>query len=317
MLMFCCWLPGTPAKPSIRSSYQMDCPQCHNNETNSSGICLVCGYHTEEPPKKIEEAKHESPSPKSDLPQWRQELSERLQSIKQKNESNVKAVAPVVAPAPAIDKPRHQPNPVPKSRRQAAASPAPCPPAPQQKILAPLDKADPKEIEKLIDKAVSRQSVPSPEKQHSLSSTSVPIKEQTDFYEEKLILLSRTLAGLVDLMIVALCTGIIIIASDYFSGIIALDFISFAVYSVLFLMIQLVYSIFFLAASTQTIGMMITDLRIVGRDGRRPLLRQIFSRCFSYLLSLFVLGIGLAWSLFDAENRCFHDRLSGTQVVRI
>jgi uncharacterized RDD family membrane protein YckC len=294
----------------------MDCPQCHNNETNSSGVCLVCGYHTEEPPKIIEEANHESPSPKSDLPQWRQELSERLQAIKQKKDSNVKAAPPVVPPAPVIDKPRHQPNPVPKPR-QTAASPAPRPPAPQQKILAPLAKADPQEIEKLIDKAVSRQSVQSPEDRPSLPSASVPIKEQPDFYEEKLILLSRTLAGLVDLMIVALCAGIIIIASDYFSGIITLDFISFTVYSALLLLTHLVYSIFFLAASTQTIGMMITDLRVVGRDGRRPLLRQIFSRCFGYLLSLFVLGIGLAWSLFDAENRCFHDRLSGTQVVRI
>jgi uncharacterized RDD family membrane protein YckC len=294
----------------------MDCPQCHNNEINSFGVCLVCGYHTEEPPKIIEEANDESSLSKSDLPQWRQELSERLQAIKQKKESNVGTAPPVVSPAPAIDKPRHRPNPVSKSR-QAAAGPAPSTPAPQQKILAPLAKADPQEIERLIDKAVSHQSVQSSEDRPSLSSAFVPTKEQTDFYEEKLILLSRTLTGLVDLMIVALCTGIIIIASDYFSGIITLDFFSFTVYSALFLLTHLVYSIFFLAASTQTIGMMITDLRVVGRDGKRPLLRQIVCRCFGYLLSLFVLGIGLAWSLFDDENRCLHDRLSGTQVVRI
>ena len=38
--------------------------------------------------------------------------------------------------------------------------------------------------------------------------------------EGKLILLSRTLSGLVDLLIVVLCTGVFIIAADYFSGIV-------------------------------------------------------------------------------------------------
>ena len=86
--------------------------------------------------------------------------------------------------------------------------------------------------------------------------------------EGKLILLSRTLSGLVDLIIVLLCSGVCIIAADFFSGIIALDTISYLIFSVLFLLIYFFYSLFFLAASNQTIGMMITDLRVVDADLR-------------------------------------------------
>ena len=135
--------------------------------------------------------------------------------------------------------------------------------------------------------------------------------------EGKLILLSRTLSGLVDLIIVLLCSGVCIIAADFFSGIIALDTVSYLIYSVLFLLTYFFYSIFFLAASSQTIGMMITDLRVVDADGGRPSISQLLRRGFGHLASLLVLGLGLLWSLFDRESQCFHDRISDTRVIRL
>ena len=135
--------------------------------------------------------------------------------------------------------------------------------------------------------------------------------------ENKYILLSRTLSGLIDLIIVVLCTVAFIIAADSFAGIVTLDGISAIEYAVLFLLIFFLYSIFFLAASGQTVGMMITDLKVVGILNSRPSIGQLFIRCFGYLLSLFVFGFGLLWSFFDRKNRCFHDRLSDTSVIRI
>ena len=88
-------------------------------------------------------------------------------------------------------------------------------------------------------------------------------------------------------------------------------------FSGLFLLVYFFYSIFFLAASNQTLGMMITDLRVVGSDEGRPLIRQLVGRCFGYLISLMGLGIGLLWSLFDRESLCFHDRVSHTHIIRI
>jgi uncharacterized RDD family membrane protein YckC len=288
----------------------MDCPQCHNDEISPSGACLVCGYRLQQP-SPASEADSRIPAPKSELPQWRLELSERLQTLKQKKDSELISGPPDAPPAVTVDPPSLKRNPSPKTK-QSTAVPTPGTPAPQQKMLAPV--AEPADVEKLIDKAVARQSAPSLEKQASAPASIVSVHQQPELHEDKLILLSRTLTGLIDLMFVTLCTGIFFSASDYFSGIATLDAISFAA---LFLCIYLIYSIFFLMASTQTIGMMITDLRVVGYDGRRPCLYQILARCFAYLPSLIVCGIGLALSLFDDENRCFHDRISRTRIIRI
>jgi len=206
-------------------------------------------------------------------------------------------------------------------------APKPLAPIPRQKTLEPLQQetpgakpagkaADPVEIRHLIDTVVSRQS-PSAEIPAALDEGSGAAAEPFADSEGKLILLSRTLSGLVDLICVVLCTGSFILAADFFSGIIVLDSISLADFCVLLLLTYFIYSLFFLAASSQTIGMMITDLRVVAVGKPRPSLKQWVARCFAYLGSLLGLGIGLAWSLFNRENVCLHDRLSGTRVVRI
>jgi uncharacterized RDD family membrane protein YckC len=296
----------------------MNCPQCRNSEISSALICLVCGYHLDGKAEITEEIGKEEAAPAipstpstpsgGELPPWRQELSERLRAIRQDKESR-KSALPAIAPVASVDSPQRLRNFVPQVRK-THSEPKSRTPAPQQKLLTPIDPKDPKEVERLIDKAVRRKPVQSSEDRSS--GLAIPVS-----YEDKLILLSRTLSGLIDLMLITLCAGIFIIASDYFSGIIALDSFSFAGYAALFLLIYLIYSIFFLAASTQTIGMMITDLRLVGNDGKRPFLYQIIGRCCVFLLSLFGLGIGLAWSLFNSESSCFHDLISRTRVIRV
>ena len=37
----------------------------------------------------------------------------------------------------------------------------------------------------------------------------------------------------------------------------------------------------------------------------------------TYIIALLGLGLGLLWGCFDGKNRCLHDRLSGTRVMRI
>ncbi len=330
----------------------MGCPQCQSNEISDSGLCLVCGYQME-PDKPAEETdaigKEEDsprstvevdrsgnaklPEEKEDLPQWRQELSQRLQAIKEKREHAGDAppragvVPPIVLPVKPAENPPAG-NSAPKLARMPVRPPEkpllPRIPAPRQKTLQPVDpkpmpapenKApEPEEIQKLIDSAVSRQSAISPVPDSEISRPAPPRPSHS---EGKLILLTRTLSGLIDLIFIILCTGAFIIAADYFSGIVVLDSLSLVNFAVLFLMTYLIYSIYFLVASGQTIGMMITELRVTGSDDRRPPLRRLLSRCFGYLLSLLVLGIGLLWGLFDRESLCFHDRISQTRVVRL
>ena len=96
-----------------------------------------------------------------------------------------------------------------------------------------------------------------------------------------------------------------------------MDTFSWINYCLLFLATYFVYSLFFLGTIGQTVGMMMTDLRVVDGQKKRPLIRQILGRLSSFIPSLLVFGVGLIWGIFDRESRCLHDRLSGTHVVRI
>jgi len=324
----------------------MGCPQCHNDEISSSGMCLYCGFQVEAntPESPVQEGENEArtfsgaieidysdskkePEGKEEIPGWRRELSERLKAIRQKREQVSVPVKPQAAAVPSISSvPRPRPAPVPdrpaemfRKRAPARAQEKPSGPVPQQKILQPVHTPVPKapspgEVQKIIDDAMSRRSpAPAAGTPREISFSAAP-KEAG---EGKLILLSRTLSGLVDLIFVVLCTGVFVIAADVFSGILIVDSISVLNFSGLFLLIYLFYSLFFLATSNQTLGMMITDLRVVGWGEKRPLIGQLVGRCFSYLISLMVLGIGLVWSLFDRESLCFHDRVSHTHIIRI
>jgi uncharacterized RDD family membrane protein YckC len=266
---------------------------------------------------------------------WRQELSERLQAIRQKREASgalkslkieerrtsIPVPSTTSIPLPTVPQSRFVEGP--PIRRSALK---PLTPIPRQKTLEPLrhepsrdgslgKQSDPKAIQALIDNAISRKSQPS-ENADEVIEFIDPVEGEFPEHEGKLILLSRTLCGLVDLIIVLLSTGMLILAADFASGIIALDAVSYLYFSLLFLLTYFFYSLFFLAASNQTIGMMITELRVVGIYHERPSLRQIFRRCAGFLVSLLGLGFGLIWGFFDRESLCFHDRFSDTQVMR-
>jgi uncharacterized RDD family membrane protein YckC len=334
----------------------MECPRCRNSEFSSEGICLACNYRVEpkETATETESIKNENgnfkkrsagnqdppaetPDPRNpdQLPPWRKELTQRLAALKHDNNTgentgqlpkeddasarrtvsadiNAKPAALPAEHAGTIQVRRQTP------KAQPSADQAPSIP-PQQKTIASLGPevytaprpADSKNVRELIDSAVSRRPAPS-SAETPVFRPQLPLEP-----ENKLILLSRTLSGLIDLIFIVLCTGVFIIAADYFSGIVILDAVSLVEYTGLFLMIFFLYSIFFLAASGQTVGMMITDLRIIGIEGSHPSIGKLLVRCFGFLLSIIVFGAGLLWSLFDRENMCFHDRLSNTSVTRL
>lgn len=285
----------------------------------------------------------QGPSLEDELPRWRQELSQRLHVIKQKRDTAADVphtdAEEIISPFPApqsqeaaqpgapLDhpmgkmgdlKPAQDPfskcgseEPsgfqLPQNSRKKTKK------SQELRAVGSVSKTkqpDPGEIRNLIDIAIVRQAV-------QPDAPVLSVANRPAFYEGKLILLSRTLSGLIDLIVIVLCAGGCIIAADFFSGITILDSVSLAIYSLLFVLTYFLYSLFFLGTSNQTIGMMITDLRIVGAGGRRPLLLQLLGRCFGYLLSLLGLGIGLLWGLIDRESQCLHDRLSNTRIVRI
>jgi uncharacterized RDD family membrane protein YckC len=203
----------------------------------------------------------------------------------------------------------------------AAGSPQPAPgnavhPAPVKPvdivIRSEADKAPAPDVRKLIDRAVTRQ--PEPEVLRFALSNSAPDPADELDYSPKLILLSRTLSGLIDFLIVLLCTVAMVIVEDAVSTIEVFDLVSLMNAGLLFISLYLLYSLFFLGTANQTIGMMITRLRIVSEEGKRPALGQVVGRCFAYFLSVVLAGAGLIWGLCERRSRCLHDLLSRTHV---
>lgn len=76
------------------------------------------------------------------------------------------------------------------------------------------------------------------------------------------------------------------------------------------------YLIAFVAASGQTIGKMITGIRVIGDDGRRVDIRGACLRAAGCLVSLLTAGLGYLPALLNADGRALHDRIAGTRVVR-
>jgi uncharacterized RDD family membrane protein YckC len=67
----------------------------------------------------------------------------------------------------------------------------------------------------------------------------------------------------------------------------------------------------------QTLGMRAWRLRVVGADGRPPGWGTALLRFFGAGASAAALGLGYLWALVDRRNRCWHDMLSRTVVVRL
>ncbi len=82
------------------------------------------------------------------------------------------------------------------------------------------------------------------------------------------------------------------------------------------LFVAIVNLVFLPMASGQTLGKMLTGLRIVSIDGRSPTVGAIAIRqTFGYLLVAFTLGLSFFISFFSRKGRALHDYIAGTVVI--
>ena len=82
-------------------------------------------------------------------------------------------------------------------------------------------------------------------------------------------------------------------------------------------LVMFLYHTCSVALAGHTLGMRFCGLQAVdARKASVPTTGQCARRAFIYMLSLATGGLGLLYSLFDAEGRTVHDILSGTVVVR-
>ena len=82
-------------------------------------------------------------------------------------------------------------------------------------------------------------------------------------------------------------------------------------------LVMFLYHTCSVALAGRTLGMSLCGLQTVdARKASVPTTGQCMRRAFVYMLSLATAGLGILYSLFDAEGRTAHDILSGTVVVR-
>jgi uncharacterized RDD family membrane protein YckC len=67
----------------------------------------------------------------------------------------------------------------------------------------------------------------------------------------------------------------------------------------------------------QTLGMRPWRVKVVAADGSKPSRKALILRFAVGHLSLLLCGLGFWWAWIDREKRTWHDRASGTRVVRV
>ena len=66
----------------------------------------------------------------------------------------------------------------------------------------------------------------------------------------------------------------------------------------------------------QTLGMRAWRLRVAGADGTRPSWRALWLRFLVGQLSLLPAGLGFWWAWIDRDRLAWHDRASGTRMLK-
>lgn len=88
------------------------------------------------------------------------------------------------------------------------------------------------------------------------------------------------------------------------------------VFTLYLLMIWYLYLSWCWHTGGMTIGMRAWRVRIEDTNGNRPGWSTTFVRFVISLVSAALLGTGFIWSLFDRQNRSWHDIASNTRLVR-
>jgi uncharacterized RDD family membrane protein YckC len=135
-------------------------------------------------------------------------------------------------------------------------------------------------------------------------------------YDDRAPRAKRLAAGIVDLLAVAFI-------SAPFAAVIELTIGNWGDPRVWGSMAGIVAVVMFLydtcsvALAGRTLGMKFCSLHAVdARTASVPTTGQCVRRALIYMLSLATFGLGILYSLFDAEGRTAHDLLSGTVVVK-
>jgi uncharacterized RDD family membrane protein YckC len=81
--------------------------------------------------------------------------------------------------------------------------------------------------------------------------------------------------------------------------------------------VALIFCAGFWTRGGQTLGMRAWQIRVIAADGGGVSGPRAIARFFAGWLAALPAGLGYWWAWVDREQRCWHDRLSGTRVIRV
>ena len=85
--------------------------------------------------------------------------------------------------------------------------------------------------------------------------------------------------------------------------------------SLISFLVDLAYFSYFWSQRGQTLGMMITNLRVIRTDGSQLTWGRAIGRYFALVLSFLILFIGVIMVAFDSRKQGLHDKIADTLVV--
>jgi len=65
----------------------------------------------------------------------------------------------------------------------------------------------------------------------------------------------------------------------------------------------------------QTLGMKTWKVKLINNDSQVINWKQALTREITAVISWLFLGLGFIWSIFDKQNRCWHDIISNTSLI--
>ena len=130
------------------------------------------------------------------------------------------------------------------------------------------------------------------------------------------VILSRLLAGMIDLVFPFLIAFIFTLSASYILNFELISTSSVRLGALVSICFFFLNSFFFLILSGQTPGMYLTDLQLVGEDSKEVSFPALMLRVFLFL-PLAVTVLGLFWCVGDPWCRCAHDRISRTRIIPI
>ena len=287
-------------EPKIEEIRQLRCVECGRWNDPMDSRCGKCGHELSRPSRsalsrhELEDSESlpdleplEAPPPPD--PEWKLELSERLDGYRQRKLGKVPA----------------DPEPAPPARE---------PMRKREDALAPVNRPD--ESGKIASLPLPAPHREAQQLHNDLPKSRVKVKGLTGTNElSAAAVSSRAIAGFMDLAVVMVGLGLFVAVTFQIKDSIVTGPGASQVMGAGFALMLLFYWVYYYGFIGRTAGMTWMGLKVVNFDGGSPTPGQRRARALGAVLSTVSMGFGFLWSIADQQHLSWHDRISRTFIA--